>query len=100
VTFTQAVTVLSPRHSTPLDYGVVDTQIGRGINSGIRGERPSRVTVYAEVDDLQAYLDKAARLDGTVMMPVTEIPGVVTMTLFSDPDSNITGLLKSAAPRA
>jgi hypothetical protein len=33
----------------------------------------ARVSVYAAVDDLQAYLDKAERLGARVVMPVTEV---------------------------
>jgi uncharacterized protein len=84
--------------NNPMDYGLVDTETGRGANGGIGPtEGPSRVTVYAEVDDLQAYLDKAVSLGGQVLMPVTEIPGAATIALFADPDGNITGLIKSAA---
>ena len=83
--------------ANPYDYGLVDTAAG-GINGGIGAQDPARVTIYAEVDDLQAYLDKAVELGATVMMPVTEIPGAVTMALFADPAGNITGMIKSAAP--
>lgn len=87
--------------NNPFDYGLVDTQSGRGVNGGIGPTTgPTRVTIYAEVDDLQAYLDKAVSLGGQVLMPVTEIPSAVTMALFSDPAGNCTGLIKSGPPPA
>ena len=87
--------------NNPFDYGVVDTQTDHGINGGVGPTQgPSRVTIYAEVDDLQAYLDTVVELGGTVVMPITEIPGAVTMALFSDPDGNITGLIQGATPEA
>jgi uncharacterized protein len=88
--------------NNPMDYGLVDTETSRGIPGGIGPtEGPTRVTVYVEVDDPQAYLDKAVSLGGTVLMPVSEIPGAnVTLALFSDPSGNTTGLMKSAAPSA
>ena len=58
------------------------------------GGRTSRVTIYAQVDDLQAYLDKAERLGGkTVLLPM-EIPDTVTLAMFTDPEGNLIGLIK------
>lgn len=84
--------------NNPYDYGVVDTASG-GINGGIGPamEGPARVTIYAQVDDLQAYLDKVIELGGTVVMPITEIPGAVTMAMFTDPAGNFMGLIKSGS---
>jgi len=79
------------------NYGMVDTATdGAGIAGGIAGamDGKSRVTVYAQVPDLQASLDKAVALGGTVLMPPTEIPGVVTMAMLADPEGNTMGLIK------
>ena len=79
-------------------YGMVETGGEGGINGGIGGEpgwRRSRVTVYAAVDDLQAYLDKAERLGAKVVMPVTDM-GDFAIAMFADPAGNITGLVKAA----
>ena len=85
--------------SNPMDYGVVDTHTeGAGINGGVTQAQPgapNMVTFYVEVDDLQAYLDKAESLGGTTVMPVTEIPNFVTLALFSEPGGNTIGLVKS-----
>ena len=80
----------------PMQYGIVDTQSDQGINGGIAtaNEPNSRVTIYVQVADLQATLDKAESLGGKTLMPPTEIPGAVTMAMFSDPDGNVTGLVK------
>ena len=84
--------------NNPMDYGMASTKDGElGIDGGLGGGDQSggtRVTVYAQVDDPQAYLDKAVALGGTVVMPVTEIPDAVTMALFADPDGNLMGLVK------
>jgi len=80
----------------PMNYGLVDTGGGEGIPGGI-GQEPDgkpRVTVYVQVDDLQKYLDEAIARGGTLLMPVTEIPGAVTMAMFSDPDGNAVGMIK------
>ena len=75
---------------------MVDTHAGEGINGGIGpvNEGPNRVTFYVQVDDLQAYLNQAARLGGKMVMPPTEIPNVVTLAMFADPEGNVIGLIK------
>src|SRR5215204_5324652 len=58
-------------------YGLVD-QNQAGVAGGIGGdpERPTRVSVFVEVDDLQSYLDKATRLGGTSVLPPMDVAGV------------------------
>jgi predicted enzyme related to lactoylglutathione lyase len=53
------------------------------------------VSVYIEVDDLQAYLDKAARLGGTTVLPPTDM-GDFWIAMFSDPAGNVTGMTKGS----
>lgn len=80
-------------------YGMVETGGEGGINGGITGAPDgdaNRVTVYASVDDPQAYLDKAERLGATTLMPVTDIGGMV-IAMFRDPAGNVTGLVKDGA---
>ena len=82
--------------NNPMNYGLVDTGGGAGIPGGI-GDEPdgsNRVTVYVQVDDLQKYLDDAVSQGATVRMPPTEIPGAVTMAMFSDPAGNVIGMIK------
>ena len=79
-------------------YGSVSPQdkgIGGGVTGGMNGQ-PS-VAVYIEVDDPQAYLDKIEQAGGKTVMPVTEIPNVVTFAMFSDPYGNAVGLVKSGS---
>lgn len=82
--------------NNPMDYGVVDKEEG-GIGGGV-GASPgghNAVIVYAQVDDPQAALDKAESLGAAVVMPVTEIPDIVTFALFSDPQGNVVGIVRS-----
>ena len=67
--------------NNPMNYGIIDGSDGEGIGGGIGpGEGgQSHVTFYVQVDDPQAYLDKAVSMGGKVLMPVTEIPGMVTL---------------------
>jgi hypothetical protein len=46
------------------------------------------------VDDLQAALDKAAKMGATTLMPPTPIPGIGASALFRDPDGLVVGLFK------
>ena len=82
--------------NNPMNYGVTDTQSG-GIGGGIAPDGPA-VTFYIEADDLRGQLDKVTSLGGTVVMDVTEIPGMVTMAKFADPDGNVIGLVKPVPP--
>lgn len=68
-----------------------------GIGGGI-GEDETRVSIYIEVDDPQAYLDRAVDAGGTMLMPVTEIMPTTTIAMFRDPAGNTMGIVK-AAPR-
>ena len=80
--------------NNPMKYGIVDTH-AEGINGGVgASDGPNRVTVYVQVDDLQAYLDKAEGLGAKTVMPITVIPGMVTLAMFSDLDGNVVGLVK------
>ena len=76
-------------------YGMVKTGGDGGIDGGIGTDQDgaNRVTVYAEVADLQPYLDKAVQLGGRVVVPPTEAGGV-TFAHFADPAGNITGIYK------
>ena len=80
----------------PLKYGLVETnEDGKGIAGGIcASEMAPAVLVYIQVDDPQAYLDKVESAGGRTLLPVTEIPGAVTMAIFEDPAGNKMGLVK------
>ena len=84
----------------PWNYGLVDTESETGIGGGVTGVDPAMsqpgVMIYVEVEDLQATLDKAESLGGKTAMPIMEIPGMVTLAHFSDPDGNVIGIVKSA----
>lgn len=76
----------------------IDTGAGSGINGHITslGHEPHNyVTVYVSVDDVQAYLDKAAALGGKPLTPVITIPQG-QFAWFADPEGNVIGLFKAA----
>ena len=51
--------------------------------------------IYVEVADLKKQLAKAEKLGGKTIVPPTVIPNMVTFALFSDPEGNVIGLVKS-----
>jgi len=85
----------------PMDYGIVDAAdtgggIGGGISAGDGGS--TSVTFYISVDDPDAYLKKVEAAGGKTIMPVTEIPGMVILAQFADPEGNVVGLVKEGYP--
>jgi len=91
------------------NYAVIDTHAGSGINGGI-GQSQSgepfgtfyvecpdgqgHVTVYAEVDDIQKYLEVAESLGGKTVVPITTI-AQTTFAQFADPQGIVFGLFKA-----
>lgn len=84
--------------NNPMNYGLVQAGIGGGIGADEHGH--SRVTVYIAVDDMQATLDKAEELGGKVVLPITEIPGMVTLAMFEDVAGNVIGIIKNVPREA
>lgn len=75
--------------------------IATGSPSGIQGhitsmghEPHNYVLMYVEVDDLQAYLDKAAKLGGSTIIPPTPVPGMGHFAWLKDPEGTMVGLWK------
>jgi uncharacterized protein len=77
-----------------IDYVLIDTRAGAGINGGIATvvDDSRRPMFYVEVDDVQSALDRMQASGGTMTLaPITE---VVTFAQCADPEGNIVGLLK------
>ena len=81
-----------------MNYALVDTQGGFGINGGIGGSQggPGQIAFYVMVDDLQATLDKAESLGGKTTQAIIEVPGTVTLAMFADPEGHEVGLVGAA----
>lgn len=54
--------------------------------------------VYAQVDDLAKTIAQAEKLGGKCCVPATEVPGMGHFAWLSDPEGNMVGLWKVAAP--
>jgi predicted enzyme related to lactoylglutathione lyase len=80
-----------------MNYHMFDTHSGSGINGAVgqaREGQPPGSVFYVEDPDIQALLDKAESLGGKTIVPVTEIPDMVTFAQFMDPFGNAIGLVK------
>jgi len=75
---------------------MIDTGAGGGITGHITslGHEPHQYTTfYVQVDDVQAFLNKAEALGGKTLLPPVEIP-TGTFAWFADPGGNTIGLWK------
>jgi uncharacterized protein len=75
---------------------MIDTGSSEGINGHITslGHEPHNyVTVYVQVDDLQAAIDKATSLGGKMLVPPVTIP-TGQFAWIADPDGSIVGLIR------
>lgn len=74
-----------------------DAGVGGGIGRG--NERmPNYVTVYVQVDDVDAALRRAEGLGGSALVERTVIAGMVTFGLFEDPAGNVVGVVEAETP--
>ncbi len=78
---------------------MVNTGSKEGITGHIQslGHEPHNdVTVYAQVDNLESYLAKAAKLGGKTIVPPQEVPGMGHFAWLADPEGTVVGLWKPA----
>jgi uncharacterized protein len=66
--------------------------VGAGVGSAPDGQ--GHVTFYVGADDPQTVLDKAEKLGGKTVMPVTEME-MVTFAMFTDPEGHVVGVVKN-----
>jgi predicted enzyme related to lactoylglutathione lyase len=81
--------------NNPMNYGMVTSGGGGGINGGIGGSQApgSRVLVYAAVKEIDPILAKIEASGGKTIMPRTDI-GPVIMAIYTDPEGNTMGLIE------
>jgi len=78
----------------PLNYGITDTDSGKGIGGGIGSDDggASSITIYITVPDISAKLEEIKAKGGTVIFDRTVISNMVTFAIFADPEGNKIGL--------
>jgi uncharacterized protein len=101
-------TAKNQKRSTPTYLAGIESHgpsnmINTGSAEGIQGniaapdqEPKSYVTFYVQVPQIEAALDKIAKLGGKVLVPATEVPGMGQFAWFADLDGGAIGLWKSA----
>ena len=92
--------------NNPMNYGLTMTKDGdMGIDGGIyqqmNAEDASGIRIYAQVDDAQAYLDRAVELGGKAVGAAMEVPGAGIMVgMFLDPEGNLFGVVQHVDGKA
>lgn len=80
------------------DAGMVINTGGAGDISGhiveLAREWGPYVTVYVEVEDLEAYLKKAGELGGKTLVPPVTLAGQGSFAWLAAPEGNIIGIWK------
>jgi predicted enzyme related to lactoylglutathione lyase len=79
------------------NYTLIDTHAGDGVNGGLaqtREGQPTHSVFYAENPDIQALLDRAESMGAKTVVPVTDVPDMVTFAQFTDPFGNLVGLVQ------
>jgi uncharacterized protein len=85
------------RTNNALGYREVDTQSPRGINGGVWPSPPeghNLVQLFVEVDDIDEYIGKAAKLGATVIVPKSELPDGDALAIVLDPAGLSFGLYR------
>ena len=88
-------------------WEISDADSGMMINTGVSGnigghivelakEWGTYVTVYVEVEDLEAYLQKAVELGGKSLVPPVTLPGQGAFAWLAAPEGHIIGIWKPA----
>ena len=87
--------------NNPMNYGDgLGSGGSSGIGGGITGTQPGdgpATRIYIEANDLQAALDKVEKSGGKTVMPPEAVPGGPEIAMFSDPEGNVVGLVKTAS---
>ena len=88
------------KHMPELKYRIVETGGEGGINGGITKPEhpepwPGKLTMYINVEDLDAYRKRVVDAGGKIMIEEMEVPGMGSFSLFTDPDGRMMGLWKT-----
>jgi predicted enzyme related to lactoylglutathione lyase len=77
----------------PLDYWIIKTGEGPGIDGGLGKEKNPSVNTI-DVPDVDEYLQKVKNAGGTEVTQKMTMPGIGYLAYFKDPQSNIFGIMQ------
>lgn len=75
-------------------YLSLGPEVGTERGGGFRQEAAPERVLYVRVSNLQQTLDQVVAGGGKVLIPPTEVPGVVHFALFEDPAGNRMGIVQ------
>jgi predicted enzyme related to lactoylglutathione lyase len=90
------------QHHEGLDYTMWEPQegVGGGFSPVEMGATAGEVMIFVNSEDIDADLQQAASLGGTILRQKEEIPTVGWWGVFKDPSGNAIALFTSLQPRA
>jgi predicted enzyme related to lactoylglutathione lyase len=77
----------------PIDYWIIKTGEGPGIDGGLGKEKNPSVNTI-DVPDVDKYLAKIKMAGGTAVASKMTLPGIGYLAYFKDPQGNIFGIMK------
>jgi len=77
----------------PIDYWIIKTGEGPGIDGGLGKEKSPSVNTI-DVPDVDEFLTKIENAGGIVVTPKMTLPGVGYLAYFKDPQGNFFGIMK------
>lgn len=85
--------------SDQIVYGEMHAEEGHGISGGIGRSQDGQphVNVYARVDDLHKYLERAEGLGGNTLMEPMDVGEGTQIAMFADPEGTWFGLWRSVS---
>jgi uncharacterized protein len=77
-------------------YGEVNADAGRAISGGIGSSQDGQphVNLYAKVDDLHKYIERAESLGGKSIVPPMDVGEGTSIAMFADPQGTWFGLYR------
>lgn len=82
----------APTGDNHLGFSLQNAYFGFDLVDEERHEYPGAISVWFEVDDLEATFQRFVALGATVKYPPTQKPWGATLSAVFDPDGNIVGL--------